>query len=148
MGVNKKSGLADLINYDATLDKDMVHCYINDTAYAWVLFNDCKTGRGFQLRLPFNKTGNIGLKSSGINNLDPKFSVDETLLAYTDRGNIYVEDMVSGKKAMMTFGKALDIDYDNIHKWIDSVHVTPDRIWVKVKIDGDWKELEKNIKLE
>ena len=70
------------------------------------------------------------------------------MVAYTDRGNIYVEETKSGKKAMMTFGKALDIDYDAIHEYIDSVNVSPERIWVKVKIENEWKELEKKITLE
>jgi hypothetical protein len=56
--------------------------------------------------------------------------------------------MATGKIAQMTFGKALDIDYDAIHEFIDSVNVTSERIWVKVKIDNDWKELEKKIVLK
>lgn len=70
------------------------------------------------------------------------------MIAYSDKGNVFVEELVTGKKAMMTFGKALDIDYDVIHETIDSVNITPQRIWVKVKIDGEWKELEKNIELK
>lgn len=148
MGVNKKTGLNDILNHEVTLDKDLVHCFIRDTTYAWLLFNDCRTGRGFQLKLPFNRNMSIGVNSSGFNNLDPKFSVDEGLLANSDRGNIYVEEMATGKKAMMTFGKAAEINYDDIHKTVDSVNVTPSRIWVKVKINGKWQTLEKNIKLE
>jgi len=88
------------------------------------------------------------MRTSGINNLDPKFSIGDNLLAYTDRGNIYVEEIATGKKAMMTFGEKLDIDYDAIHEYIDSVNVTNERIWVKVKIKNNWKELEKKIVLE
>ena len=69
-------------------------------------------------------------------------------MANTDRGNIYVEDMATGKKAMMTFGQKLDVDYDAIHEHIDSVNITNSRIWVKVKIGDAWKELEKKIVLE
>lgn len=148
MGVNRKVGLADFINTVVYLNKDHVRCFIKDTAYAWLLFNDCSNGRGYSLKLPFNKTTSIGRKSSNINNMDKKFSVTDNMVAYTDRGNIYVEDMETGKKAMMTFGQALDIDYDAIHEYIDSVNVTSSRIWVKVKVDNDWKELEKNITLE
>ena len=43
----------------------------------------------------------------------------------------------------MTFGEKLDIDYDDIHKHIDSVNITDTRIWVKVKVGEEWKELEK-----
>ena len=47
----------------------------------------------------------------------------------------------------MTFGKALDFDFDAIHETLDSVNITRSRIWAKVKIDGEWKTLEKNIAL-
>ena len=148
MGVNRKVGLADFLNNKVYINKDYVKCFFNDTAYAWLLFNDCATGRGYQLKLPFNKTANIGRKSSGINSIDPKFSITDDLVAYTDRGNIFVEEIATGKTAQMTFGKALDIDYDNLHEFIDSVNVTSSRIWVKVKIDNEWKELEKTITLK
>ena len=148
MGINRKVGLTDFLNTRVYINKNYVRCFIKDTAYAWLLFNDCSNGRGYSLKLPFNKSASIGRKSSNINNLDPKFSLSENMTAYTDRGNIYVEDMATGKKAMMTFGKALDIDYDAIHEYIDSVNITNDRIWVKVKIDNNWKELEKKITLE
>lgn len=133
---------------DAKLNKDYVRCVFKDTGFAYILFNDCLTGRGFQIKLPFDKKQSFAMRTSGINNLDPKFSISDNLLAFTDRGNIYVEEISSGKKAMMTFGEKLDIDYDALHEYIDSVNVTNDRIWVKVKIKNDWKELEKKITLE
>jgi hypothetical protein len=148
MGVNRKVGLADFLNNPVHINKDYVKCFFKDTAYAWLLFNDCATGRGYQLKLPFNKTATIGRKSSGINSTDPKFSIADNLVAYTDRGNIFVEEMATGKTAQMTFGKALDIDYDALHEYIDSVNITPSRIWVKVKIDDKWTELEKTITLK
>jgi hypothetical protein len=148
MGVNRKVGLADFLNNTVHINKDYVKCFFNDTAYAWLLFNDCATGRGYQLKLPFNKTATIGRKSSGINSLDPKFSIADNLAAYTDRGNIFVEDMLTGQTAQLTFGKALDIDYDALHEIIDSVNVSSSRIWVKVKIDNKWTELEKTITLK
>lgn len=148
MGVNRKVGLDDFLNTKVYLNRNFVTVFIKDTAYAWVLFNDCSNGRGYSLKLPFNKTATIGRKSSNINNLDPRFSIAENLVAYTDRGNIYVEDMASGKTEMMTFGKNLEIDYDALHDYIDSVNLTNDRIWVKVKIDNKWTELEKKITLK
>ena len=148
MGVNRKTGFAYLLEATVNLNKANIRCFIKDTAYAWLLFNDCATGRGFQLKLPYSKSQNFNVKSSGINNFDPKFSIPDNLLVSTDRGNVYIEDMVTGKKAMMTFGKKVDIDYDAIHESIDSAHVTDERIWIKVKIDGAWKELEKKITLE
>lgn len=148
MGINKKTGFTYLLNATVNLNRDFVRCFIKDTAWAWVLFNDCLTGRGFQLKLPYSKSQNFSIKSSGINSLDKKFSLSDNLIAYTDRGNIYVEDMATGKKAMMTFGQKLDIDYDVIHEHIDSVNITNTRIWTKVKIGDAWKELEKTIILE
>ena len=145
MGVSLKT---DFGFATVKINKDFMRCLFNDTAYAYLLFNDCQTGRGYQVKLPFNKTGTISKRSSGVNNIDPKFFVDGGMIAYTDRGNIFVEQVNSGKKAMMTFGKGLDIDYDAIHEYIDSVNVTPGRIWVKVKIDEKWTELEKKITLE
>jgi len=133
---------------DVQVNKDFIRCVFNDTAYAYIIFNDCITGRGYQMKLPFSKTGNMSKRSSGINNFDPKFNVADDMIAYTDRGNIYVEQITSGKKAMMTFGRALDIDYDAIHEYIDTVNVTSSRIWVKVKVDDKWTEREKKIVLE
>jgi hypothetical protein len=148
MGVNKKIGLTDFLNTKVYINKDYVRCYFKENEHAWLLFNDCSNGRGYSLKLPFAKDGTIGRKSSNINNLDPKFSLADNLVAYTDRGNIYVEDMSTGKTAMMTFGENLGIDYDAIHEYIDSVNVTNSRIWARVKKGKEWKEMEKSIMLQ
>ena len=128
---------------EAKMNKNFVRCLFKETAFAYILFNDCVTGRGFQIKLPYNKQESFVMKTSGINNIDPKFSVGDNLIAYTDRGNIFVEDINTGKKALMTFGEKLEIDYDAIHEYIDSVNITNSRIWVKVKVKDGWKELEK-----
>ena len=130
------------------LNKDFTRCYFNDTSYAWLVFNICETGRGYVFKVPYNKNVQLFKSSAALNNLDPKFSVAQGLVAYTDRGNIFVEDMVTQKKAMMTFGKATEMELDFIHEVIDSVNITPSRIWAKLKIDGEWKEIEKNIVLK
>jgi len=145
LGANRKTAF----DYEGlTLNKNFMRAIFKDTSYVYLLFNDCNTGRGYQLRLPFNKSQNISKRSSGINNLDPKFAVADNMVAYTDRGNIYVEEPATGKKAMMTFGKGTDMDYDAIHETLDSVNVTSSRIWVKIKIDNKWEEKEKKITLE
>ena len=148
MGINRKMGLSDLVGTEVKLNKDNVSCFIKDTSYAWVLFNDCSNGRGYSLKIPFNKKENLGRKSSAINKFDPKFSVAEGIVAYSDRGNLFVEDMATGKTAMMTFGAKLDIDYDAIHETIDSVNVTPTHLWAKVKLGNEWKTFEKDITLK
>ena len=48
----------------------------------------------------------------------------------------------------MTFGEDIGPDYNAIHQSIDSVNITPARIWVKVKVQNEWKELEKKITLQ
>jgi hypothetical protein len=148
MGVNRKIDIAGLLKTSVHINKDYIKCFIKDTAYAWLVFNDCASGRGYQVKLPFNKTDDIGRKSGGINNTDPKFAVADGLIAYTDRGNIFVEEIATGKKAQMTFGEDLGIEFDIIHEYIDSVNITPAKIWSKVKIGKEWVVKEKEITLE
>jgi hypothetical protein len=148
MGVNRKLGLADLVGTTVKLNKDAIDCFIKDTSYAWVSFNDCSNGRGYLLKIPFNKRETISRKTSAINRFDPKFSVAEGLIAYSDRGNIFTEDIATGQQAMMTFGERAEIDYDAIHETLDSVNITRTRIWAKVKLGNEWKEIEKNIEMK
>ena len=148
MGNNRKIDLEGLINSRVKLNKDAVDCFIRDTSYAWLSFNDCANGRGFLIKIPFNKRDKLSYMSSAINGHDPKFHVDNSLVAYSDRGNIFVEDKATGKTAMITFKERVEIDYTNIHQFIDSVNLTPTRLWAKVKIKDDWKEFEKKIELK
>ena len=149
LGTNRKLSFSDFGGHKFKLDKSYMSCYFNDTSYAWLLYNDCSNGRGYFAKIPFNKKFNISRKSSAINKFDPKFAVADGLVVYTDRGNIFVEDMATGKKAMMTFGKMIsDLDYDAMHEFVDSVNITPTRIWSKVLIDKEWKTVEKNIILQ
>lgn len=148
MGANRKTGFTYLLGTTVNINKDIIRCYFRDTAVAYILFNDCSSGRGFQIKLPFDKKQDIGLRNSGINSFDPKFSVAENLLVFTDRGNIFVEDMNTGKKAMMTFGQQIDINYNVIHDHIDSVNITNERIWVKILVDKKWEVKEKKIVFE
>lgn len=148
MGINRKLAFSDMVSSKIYLNKNFIRCVISDTSNAWVLFNNCDGGRGYFLKIPYDKTKSISMRGSAINNFDPKFSVAEELMAYTDKGNIFVEDMTTGKKAMMTFGKATDMDYDAMHEVLDSVNITSSRIWAKVKFDKKWETIEKNITLQ
>lgn len=148
MGVNRKEGLSFLTGGSVRLNKDYVSCFIKDTSYAWLSFNNCSNGRGYLVKIPFNKKAKIIRKGSAFNKFDRKFSIAEGIVAYSDKGNLFIEEMATGKTAMMTFGQQLDIDYDAIHETIDSVSVTPAHIWAKVKIGENWKTLEKNITLK
>lgn len=147
-GSGRKSSFEDLIRMPVTINKEQFRCVIKDTSYAWLVFSDCSTGRGIQVHLPLTPGGKLNIRRSGINNFDPKFSIAEGLVAYSDGGNIFVEELATDKKAMMTFGKDVDIDFDVIHEKLDSVNITPARIWAKVKLGEQWKELEKKIELK
>ena len=146
--LNRKLSFTDLAGSRFPINKSMASCNFFDTSYAWLLFNDCSSGRGYFVKIPFDKKKSISRKGSAINHFDPKFNVADGLVAYTDKGNIFVEEMATGKKAMMTFGKITDMDYDAMHEVLDSVNITGSRIWAKVKLDREWKTIEKNIMLE
>ena len=149
MGNNRKISLESLLGgTQVKLNENAVTCFIKDTSYAWVSFNDCSNSRGYLLKIPFNKRDKLGVKASAVNSFDPKFKVADELIAYSDRGNLFAEDKLTGKTAMMTFGEKLDIDYNAIHEHIDSVSITPTHIWAKVKLSSGWKELEKKIELK
>lgn len=148
MGVNRKMDFGGLVGADIHLSKDFVRCIINDTSYAWLLFNDCDGGRGYYLKIPFNKTKSLGRSNRALNNFDPKYSVSSDLIAYMDKGNIFIEDMNTGKTATMTFGRDIAPDFANLHNSIDSVNITPARAWARYKVDNEWKEVEKKIELK
>jgi hypothetical protein len=136
------------IPFEYRLNKDYARCYIKDTSYALLVFNTCENGRGYFLKLSYAKKSSFRKSTTAINNFDPRFSVADSLLAYTDKGNLFVEDIGNDKQAFMTFGKALDFDFDAIHETLDSVNITRSHIWAKAKIDGEWKTLEKDITLQ
>ena len=148
LGTNRKLSFDDFGLKKFPVNKDHMSVFFADTSYLWLLFNSCDNGRGYLAKIPFNKSQKITRKGSAINKFDPKYAVAEGLAVYTDTGNIFVEDMATGKTAMMTFGKPIEMDYDYLHDKIDSVNITSSRIWVKVMIDKEWKTLEKNIALQ
>ena len=148
MGTNRKLGFDDIAGSKFKIDKDNISCFIFDTSYVWLLLNNCESGRGYFAKIPFDKKHNIQRKGSAINNFFPKYAVAEGIVVYTDRGNLFAEEMATGKKAMMTFGEMLDMDYDAMHEVIDSVNISSTRIWAKVLLNKEWKVFEKNITLE
>ena len=148
MGVNRKIGLANILGQAVPIQASYARCLFDGNKKAWLLFNDCATGRGYQIKLPYDKRESISVRSSGINSIDPKFNIDPDLMAYTDRGNIYVEHTKNETCAMMTFRELVPIDYNRIHDHIDSVRVSNKKIWIRIKIQNEWKELEKDIDLD
>jgi hypothetical protein len=147
MGVNRKIELKKIIGFQLPIQASHTRCVFDGNKKAWLFFNDCATGRGYQIKIPYDKRESISIRSSGINSIDPKFNIASDLMVYTDRGNIYVEHMHKGTTAMMTFKEKIPIEYDRIHEHIDSVMVSTTRIWVRIKIQGEWKELQKDIEL-
>jgi len=147
-GSGKKSSFEDLIGMPVSIHKEQFTCVFQDTSYAWLVFSDCFSSRGIQVHLPLTLSGKLNIRRSGINSFDPKFSIDKGLIAYSDGGNIFVEELTTGKKATMTFGQDIGTNFDAVHETIDSVSVTPTHVWAKVKIGNDWKELQKNIELK
>jgi hypothetical protein len=129
------------------LNSSAINCFIKDTSYAWVSFNDCLTGRGYLMHLPFNKKQTVRKMSSAINSFDKKFVVPDDLRAYCDYSTIYVEDINTGSKAQMTFKEEYKIDFNAIHETIDTVNISRNRIFVQLMKDGKKIPIEKSITL-
>lgn len=148
LGTNRKLSFDDFGLKKFPVNKDHMSVFFGDTSYVWFLFNNCSNGRGYLAKIPFNKTQKIIRSGRALNKFDPKYVIAEGLAVYTDKGNIFVEEMATGKRAEMTFGKLIEMDDDYLHDYIDSVNITPTRIWAKVLIDKDWTPLEKNVTLK
>ena len=144
---DRQMHMGTLLGNLVRLHEDAVNCFIKDTSYAWVSFNDCITGRGYMMFLPFNKGETVRKMSSAINSFDKKFVVPDNLRAYCDYSTIYVEDIHTGAKEQMTFKEEYDIDFNNIHETVDSVNISNSRIFVQLIKNGDKVPLEKSISL-
>lgn len=138
--------LGTFFNQSVRIHPSALECFIKDTSYAWVSYNDCESGRGYLLRLPFNKSGNIKRANTALNRFDPKFSLDKSMLAYASESTIYAVNVNTNEEETMSLqGNALD--FDNIHSTLDSINITPSRIYVRVIKDGKPVELQKQISL-
>ncbi len=137
--------LPQALGQPVTLNKGAIDCFFRDTSYVWLQFNDCVTGRGYLLKLSFDRKKEDRIVSGALTRFDPKFSIDPMLVAYTDRGSVFIENMQTGQKTIMSFGKAYDIDFNKIHETVDSVNITKDRVFVKMT--GQEKAFEKKISL-
>lgn len=144
---SKLLSLRDDLGQDIYMNKSAVDCFIKDTSYAWLQFNDCKTGRGYLLKLPFNKAEERRRISGALTRFDPKFSIDPDLIVYTDRGSVFVENLRTEKKASLSFDKMYKIDFNKVHEMVDSVKVTKDRIFVQMIREGKTIPYEKKISL-
>ena len=144
---DRQMHMGTLLNNLVRLHQDAINCFIKDTSYAWVSFNDCITGRGYLIYLPYNKNETVRKMSSAINSFDKKFVLPDDLRAYCDYTTIYVEDINTGAKEQMTFKEEYDIDFNNIHKTVDSVNISRNRIFVQLIKNGEKVPLEKSISL-
>jgi hypothetical protein len=130
------------------LNKSNINVAFQDTASIWVSFNDCSTGRGYLFELPYT-SGKSSIKTTAaLNSIDKKFSVDPDLRAFTDRGNIFVVNVTNGKQAQMTFKENYaDMDFNDIHKTLDSINVTKTKIYVKLLKESKEVPIEKEVSL-
>jgi hypothetical protein len=147
MNTSRQMHMATLLNSPVRLNKSAINCYFKDTSYAWLSFNDCVTGRGYLMQLPYSREQTIRKMTSAINSFDKKFAIADDLRAYADYSTIYVEDINTGKKEKMTFKEEYKINWNRIHEVIDSVNVSHNRIFVQLIKDGQKVPLEKNISL-
>ena len=144
---NRQMQIPNLLDNPVRINKSAINCYIKDTSYAVLTFNDCVTGRGYLLKLPFNKKQNISKRTSALNSFDKKFVVADDLRAYADYSTIYVMDVATGKEEKMTFKEEYDINFNDVHKVIDSINISRNRIFVLLKKNGQDVPLEKQIEL-
>jgi hypothetical protein len=144
--VTRRIAFNEYINKDVRMNPNYVKAAFQDSC-VWLSFNDCITGRGYMIRLPYSGDEPIDKMTAALNSFDKKFTIDDDLRAYTDGGNIYVVNVKTGQKAEMTFKEAYKMDYDNIHTVLDSINVSKSRIYVKLLKEGQEVPLEKNISL-
>jgi len=147
-GVTRAIQLTEFLNKPVRLNRSAISVAFQDTTLVWLAFNDCLTGRGYLLKLPYRKSQTTQKITSALNSFDPKFVVDEDLRAYTDEGNIYIDNVKTGKSAQMTFKEKYAMDFNNIHEVLDSINVSKSRVFVRLlKQDGKEKVFEKKIEL-
>ncbi len=143
----RKMQMTHLMDKEIRLNKSAINCYIKEAEYIWLTFNDCNTGRGYLLKLPFNKKESINKISSALNAFDKKFVMPKNVRAYADYTTLYVVDISTNKKEELSFKETLNIDFNNIHQTIDSINITPNRIFVQLIKNGQKLPMEKNISL-
>jgi tricorn protease-like protein len=139
---------SDYTPQEVRLNKSALAVAFQDTSSVWISFNDCFTGRGYLVELPYRSGKSTIKTSAALNSFDKKFSVDPDLRAYTDRGNIFVVNVTNGKTAQMTFQENYaDMDFNDIHKTLDTINVTKNRVYVKLLKEGQEVPIEKNVSL-
>lgn len=145
----RKAPFSDYVSQDVRINKSAIDVAFQDTAAIWISFNDCFTGRGYLIELPYRSGKSTVKTSAALNSIDKRFAIDPDLRAYTDRGNIFVVNVNNGKEAQMTFKENYaDMDFNDIHKTIDTINISKNRIYVKLLKDGKEVPIEKNVDLQ
>ncbi|MEI6947254.1 hypothetical protein V9K67_08660 [Paraflavisolibacter sp. H34] len=147
MESSRSMHMGTLMDNTTRPSKDAIKVQFVGNKAAWLTYNDCMTGRGFMVVMPFDKKESLRKMSSALNSFDKKFVVPDDLRAYADYSNIFVEDINTGKVEKMSFKKEYTIHWNNIHETIDSINVSKNRIFVQLKENGENIPLEKNISL-
>ena len=138
----------EYIGREIKVSKEKIKVIVNDDKYAWLVANDCATGRGFVVKMPFTKEGTLGKYASALTNFDPKFKLEDGLVAYYDNTFIYVQDMATQKvaKTLLSDVGVRNINFDEAHSVVDSVNITKSNIFAILNIDG--KPTERKAALE
>jgi hypothetical protein len=146
---NRKIIFSEYTNKDVRINKSMFDCIIKDTSYFWLKFNDCNTSRGYLLKFSFDKKQSNRIITSAINSFDPKYKVENGLIAYHDYNFIYAELLETGKKTKIKLSdEKLPLDFDNTHAVIDSVNITRQKVYIKYMKNGESTVIEQNITLQ
>ena len=142
----RKQTFDQLVGKKVRLNKEYLDIYFRDTSYAWLRFNDCMTGRGYLVKLPYSKSDKWSIYTSALNDFDPKYHVEDGMIAYYDETFIYAQELATGKMDRMLMNNTkLDIDHDNPHGTFDSIHISRNRIWANIMINSKWVAKEKKI---
>jgi len=143
-GVKSDIVFAEFIPNEIRPTNDAFKIDMIEGKHAWMRFNDCPTGRGYALKLAFDGKGTTQKLTTALNNFDPKYKVADGLVAYYDNTFIYVQDMVSDKKAqqLLTDVGVRNHDVNDPHSLIDSLNITKENIYAKILFDG--KTIEHN----
>lgn len=143
----RKIHLSTNLEMIPAIDKSTIKCYIWDTTYAVLLFNDCLTRRGFWLKLPLGRSGKTEQSLSSFNNADPRYKVEEGLICYKSNNTFFVEDFMTGKKASVQLPSPT-LEFETTYDVVDSVNVSRSRFFLNLKEGGKTTSFEKSIELK
>jgi len=143
----RKIHLSTFLGNMVYLNKSTIKGYVIDTSFAILVFNDCDTRRGYWLRLPFAKSGSMEKSISALNDIDPRYAVEEGLLCYKSSNTIYVEDIKTRKTEKIIIEEP-KLEFETMYDIIDSVNVTRSRFFIQMKNGSKIIPFEKKINLQ